>query len=78
LIESDTEMKSLQTPNTDAVGMNKYGNEPLSPEQMVDAYKEIDRSEQLKRAQQAQNEAVAPGSFGAFDGKEQIVDPRLS
>ena len=46
--------------------MNKYGNEPLSPEQMVDAYKEIDRSEQLKRAQQAQNEAVTPGSFGAF------------
>jgi hypothetical protein len=67
-------MRSYQTPDSSNVGLNRYGNTPLSLAEMAAAYQQLDRAEQLRQAASEPD----PATFGAFPGKAEITPPRLS
>jgi len=57
---------------TKNVGMNKYDNMPLSPEQTAAAYAELSQEQTIQAGE------PEPATMGAFPGKAKITDPRLS
>ena len=64
--------------NPQEVGMNPYGLTPLTPEEMKQAYADVDLKHRLRQARQQAKSEPNPPTAGAFTGKAKIVDPKLS
>ena len=64
--------------NPQEVGMNPYGLTPLTPEEMKQAYADVDLKHRLRQAMQQRKATVQPPTAGAYPGKAPIVDPNLS
>ena len=73
---------NFTVPNTKLAGANFLqaggNNVPVQHGDIAEMYQEINRAEELKRAQQQAASEPTPGAFGAFPGKEEITPPRLA